>query len=185
MAEIELIENGRSGLVEVVASIRQNKRSNLQFLHFTIVSTRKPEQELIDAFFTALQTHSDNELRIAKLQNKNCKSKSFADLEFQSVAGICWVIEAKSHNSSDRHNTVHKIFGELLKETGRINRVGCKYAVLLPEDGITFYSRAFQSIDRGKFLEFGELIPVHAVFAFGSSGISRLTWTDLYDAHQP
>lgn len=148
------------------------------------MSNRRLEQELIDYFVAVLQIHSDNEIRIAMLQNKNCKSKSFADIEFKSVAGIHWVIEAKRHNSSDRHNAVHKIFGELLKETGRINRVGCKHAVLLPEDGIMFYSRAFQSIDRGKFLEFGELIPVHTVFYFGSSGIGRLTWTGLYDAHQ-
>jgi len=92
------------------------------------------------------------------------------------------VIEAKSHDSEDRHNTVHKIFGELLKETGRTNRVDCRHAILIPEDGLDFYSRAFRSIARDKFLGFGALVPIETVFMYGLSGISQCAWECLYDA---
>lgn len=95
------------------------------------------------------------------------------------------MIETKSHDSKDKHNTVHKIFGELLKETGRVNREKCRHAVLIPESSIGFYSRAFQSIDREKFFGFGTLIPIDTVFLSGSSGVKQITWAALYDSHQP
>jgi hypothetical protein len=149
------------------------------------MANRRPEQELIDTFVDAMHGHDHGELKIAVLHNKNCKSKSLADIEYTSEAGIRWVIEAKSHDSGDKHNTVHKIFGELLKETGRTNRVDCRHAILIPQDGLAFYSRAFQSIAREKFVGFGKLVPIETVFIFGSSGVSQFSWENLYDAHKP
>jgi hypothetical protein len=148
------------------------------------MANRTPEQDLINDFVQHLRTHQDPEIRIELLLNSNCKSKRLADVEFKSAKGLHWVIEAKSDDSKDKHNTVHKIFGELLKETGRTNRADCRHAVLIPESAVDFYSRAFQSIAREKFLGFGRLIPVDTVFLSGPSGTTQLTWAGLYDAFQ-
>lgn len=149
-----------------------------------LMGNRTPEQDLIDEFVAHLQQHADDQLCIAKIINSNCKSKKFADVEFESRAKLHWVIEAKSDDSKDKHNTVHKIFGELLKETGRTNRSSCRHAILIPETAVTFYSRAFQSIDRAKFLGFGKLIPIDTVFTSGATGVNQLTWESLYDANK-
>lgn len=147
------------------------------------MANRTPEQDLIDIFVNHLQQHADEEICISKIINSNCKSKKFADIEFKSKANLHWVIEAKSNDSEDRYNTVHKIFGELLKETGRANRSNCQHAILIPETAVHFYSRAFQSIDRDKFLAFGKLIPIDTVFTCSASGVNKITWESLYDAH--
>jgi hypothetical protein len=118
------------------------------------------------------------------LINQSCKSRKYADVEFISSSGIHWVIEAKSNDSSDAHNTVHKIFGELLKETGKNNRSNCKYGILLPENSTEFYSRLFQEINKQKYVGFGNLIPVEKVCIHGSSGIEIISWEELYDAYQ-
>lgn len=95
------------------------------------------------------------------------------------------VIEAKSDDSKDKYNTVHKIFGELLKETGRTHRSNCRYAILISESSVEFYSRAFQAIDRQMFIGFGGLIPIDTVFISSSTGVKQLTWQSLYDAYMP
>ena len=148
------------------------------------MANQAPEQSLINEFIGHMRNHADERLRIEKLYNSKCRSRQFADVEFESKSKIHWVVEAKSDDSKDKHNTVHKIFGELLKETGRTNRGKCRHAVLLPESAIDFYSRAFQSIDRDKFLGFGALIPIDTVFLSSQSRIMELTWEALYDAHQ-
>jgi len=147
------------------------------------MSNRTPEQNLIDAFVSSLQAHDNLDLKIDRLINCRCKAKKWADIEYISASGSHWVIEAKSNDSSDAHNTVHKIFGELLKETGRESRENSKISVLIPESGVSFYSRLFQSINREKFLRFGKLVPVQCVFTFGSSGIGQISWKELYDHH--
>lgn len=149
------------------------------------MANRTPEQDLIDEFIGHLKQHVDDTVRIASLINTNCRSKKFADIEFKSNTNLHWVIESKSDDSQDKHNTVHKIFGELLKETGRTNRSNCLYAILIPESSVKFYSRAFQSIDREKFLAFGKLIPIDKVFTSNASKVGQLTWEELYDAHKP
>ncbi len=146
---------------------------------------RTPEQDLINEFVIHLEQHADENLKIGSVINSNCKSKKFADIEFKSKTNLHWVIEAKSDDSKARYNTVHKIFGEVLKETGRTNRSNCRHAILIPESAVAFYSRAFQSIDREKFLGFGALIPIDTVFISSASGVRRLTWETLYDAHKP
>lgn len=144
---------------------------------------RTPEQDLIDQFVGHLNVHVDNDLKICTLFNSDCKSKTLADVEFKSVSNIHWVIEAKSNDSTDRHNTVHKIFGELLKETGRTGRPDFRHAILIPLESVNFYSRAFQSIKREKYLAFGKLIPIDTVFMSNVAGISQLSWEALYDAY--
>lgn len=147
------------------------------------MANRTPEQDLIDEFIGHLENQEDPQICIERVINKNCKSKIFADVEFESKGKIHWVIEAKSNASKDAPNTVHKIFGELLKETGRTNRANCRHAVLIPENAVQFYSRAFQSINRKKYLDFGKIIPIENVFTSCSTGVGRLTWASLYDAY--
>ncbi|SDY89133.1 hypothetical protein [Nitrosomonas halophila] len=149
------------------------------------MANRSPEQGLIDEFVAHLKQHKDDNLRIETVINTSCKSKNYADVEFRSAANLHWVIEAKSDESKDRHNTIHKIFGELLKETGKTSRSDCCYAILIPESAVGFYSRAFQSIAREKFLGFGELIPIDTVFTSSATGIGQLSWESLYDDYKP
>jgi hypothetical protein len=148
------------------------------------MANQAPEQNLINEFIEHMRNQADENLCIDELYNSKCRSKTFADIEFLSKSKLHWVIEAKSNDSKDRHNTVHKIFGELLKETGRANRENCRHAVLIPESAIGFYSRAFQSINREKFIGFGVLIPIDTVFLSGPSGVKQIQWAALYDAHQ-
>ncbi len=149
-----------------------------------MMANRTPEQDLIDEFVAHLEKQNDNQICIEKLINKNCKSKRFADVEFESKAKVHWVIEAKSNDSKDAPNTVHKIFGELLKETGRTNRANCRQAILIPESAVQFYSRAFQSIDREKYIAFGELMPIDTVFTSCSTRVRKITWKSLYDVYK-
>lgn len=149
------------------------------------MANRTPEQDLINQFIGHLQTHEDDELKIATLFNKSCKAKKYSDIEYRSVSNIHWVIEAKSHDSGDRYNTVHKIYGELLKETGRVNRNNCCYGILIPSSSVNFYSRAFQFIQRDRFLKFGQLIPVDCVFLCNEHGFTKVSWEELYDSFQP
>lgn len=148
------------------------------------MTKRRPEQDLIAEFIAHLRNDPDQRLCIDHLHNSDCRSRTYADVEFESKSGLHWVVEAKSNDSGDKYNTVHKIFGELLKETGRANRADCRYAILIPEGAVNFYSRAFQNIAKEKFLEFGKLMPMAAVFTSGQAGVKQLTWVALYDAYQ-
>ena len=147
------------------------------------MANRSPEQDLIDAFVESLKSDKNPDIQIDEIFNKSCKSKKFADIEYVAKNGQRWAIEAKSNDSKDAHNSVHKLFGELLKETGRDKREKTLFGILIPERSVLFYSRLFQSIDRNKFIKFGELIPVKYVFTFGQSGVLTRTWTELYDEH--
>lgn len=149
-----------------------------------MTTRRTPEQELVNQFISHIEQSSDSHIapEPGKLINSNCKSKQLADIEYFSKDGTHWVIEAKSNDSADKHNTVHKIFGELLKETGRSDRDCTSYAILIPESAVEFYSRAFQKIAREKFIAFGSLIPVNQVFLSSEQRASWITWSELYDA---
>lgn len=147
------------------------------------VANRSPEQDLINGFVETLSREENKEYGISTLINSNCKAKKFADIEFISHGGHHWAIEAKSNDSKDAHNSVHKIFGELLKETGRSDRDNCYFGILIPKNAILFYSRLFQEINRDKFIQFGDLIPVKQVFAYDASEVKFLTWSELYDTY--
>jgi hypothetical protein len=149
------------------------------------MANRKPEQDLIDSFISALQEQDEDKFKIRSLINKNCKSKKYADVEFITLSRTHWVIEAKSNDSSDAHNTAHKIFGELLKETGKENRNNCKFGILIPEEAKKFYSKKFQGISKSKFSGFGKLIPIETVFSYGHSGIGTMSWEELYNFCKP
>lgn len=170
-APLNLVQKFDTDLDPIVASAPPAK-----------VKRRTPEQDLIDQFIGHLNVHENDDLKISEIYNQRCKSKTRADVEFRSVSNLHWAIEAKSNDSGDQHNTVHKIFGELLKETGRTGRPDFRHAILIPLDAVNFYSRAFQSIKREKYLGFGDLIPIDTVFTSSAGGITQLSWEALYDS---
>lgn len=139
------------------------------------------EQALVDQFVAAtLSELAENEFRLKSKINTNCKHKNYADIEYISETGIHWVIEAKS-NLKDRHNAIHKLFGELLKETGR-SRPGnnLHYGVLLPAEGLKFFGKGFAVVNKEKFEAFGDLIPVSKVFYVEGSCIRHLNWAQMH-----
>lgn len=140
------------------------------------------EQTLVNCFIEAARSdQTDNVFRLKHIVNQSCKSKKFADIEYTSLANIHWVIEAKSYVSKDRHNAIHKLFGELLKETGR-NRSGInlQYGVLLPAEGLEFFGKGFAAVPRKKFVAFGALIPISKIFYVEGSRIKHLNWAQMH-----
>ena len=108
------------------------------------MANRNPEQDLINKFVESIKKTKGVEIVCA-----NCKLQSRADVEFKMQNGEYWVIEAKSRDSSDKYNTVHKLFGELLKETGRTRNEGMlRIGVLMPTEGKDFYIKCFSAIDK-------------------------------------
>lgn len=115
------------------------------------------------------------------------------------------LLEAKSHHSKDAPNTINKIFGQLLKETGKKTeaRLGAgRYClgVVFPEEsaewtddngkrfsqpsGPKYYRSGFNRIDRGKYVAFGELVDARFVLSFSMDvNILRIyKWADFYDS---
>jgi hypothetical protein len=154
---------------------------------------RVTERGLITAFRNVV-THQniDRRFRVAREINFDCKSRDHADVEYVSATGRHFVIEAKSHHSKDRDNGAHKIFGELLKETGRNPNRGADgtpvFAILLTDDpwehrrGEAFYRRKFQTIDESAYLSFGRLVKAEYVFLAeaSSSTVRAFSWAGFY-----
>ena len=141
------------------------------------MSNRQPEQDLINGFVRKIREDAPK----ICIHNCSCWHQTFADIEITLPSGQRWAIEAKSHKSNDSYNTIHKLFGELLKETGRDERDNCNIGVLIPECGIDFYKDGFRKIRRCKFVCFGILIPVRYVFSYGVSGVRHTFWDRFYD----
>ena len=142
----------------------------------------KYEQPLIDRFVAALKD-ADNEIRINEMHNCSCAGNAdFADLEFTSVSGQRWAIEAKYGAPKNKANEVHKLFGDLLRETGRAHRNGCRIALLLYAGNEEYFRAGVRRINRGKYIQFGSLVPVESVFVVGDSpSFETRTWREFYD----
>ncbi|MDB4195605.1 hypothetical protein N9651_01305 [Flavobacteriales bacterium] len=138
-----------------------------------------PEQDLIDSFVSQLK--KGEIYQSFELLHCNCNSKNYADIEFETLKEH-WVIEAKSNKSGDAHNSAHKIFGELLKETGR-NRDNVakkiKYGILIPD--FKFYQNKFRKINPDKYIGFGKLIPIDTVFVLADEKINRYSWKEFIE----
>ena len=144
------------------------------------------EQVLIDAYWKHIKT---NQLRLI---NKKCRSKDYSDLEYIDIENnIRWRIEAKSHMSKDRHNAVHKLFGELLKETGRLfsSENELKYGLLLdgrycPDINISgkdFFEKYFKCINTEKYKKFGLLIPINDIIVYdvNMNNVKNYNWNSF------
>lgn len=117
------------------------------------------------------------------------------------------LLEAKSNHSTDSPNTINKIFGQLLKETGKLNRQAgaCSLClgILIPSDagewetasgkrkraesGIKYYQDGFSRIPRHIFNAFGGLVDARYVFAYSERlrRLSVFTWSGFRDAENP
>lgn len=147
---------------------------------------KQPEQDLIDDFVATLKISTDSDIskKSGTFINTKCRGRGndeYADVEYISDSGTHWVIEAKTNKTNNFPNEIHKVFGNLLKETGRDNREKSKYAILIPEDAEGDFRNGFMKIDHQKYIEFGKLIPINSVFLYGNSGITKKTWSELYD----
>lgn len=117
-----------------------------------------------------------------------------ADVELEFSGKAAWqgifetklYIEAKSHHSTDSQNTINKIFGQLLKETGKrdLNNNEC-LAILFPAergswtgsnnkkstniDGVGYYRRGFSRINNDVFVKFGEIVNAKYILSFSST----------------
>jgi hypothetical protein len=141
------------------------------------------EQQLVDSYWDKISTTELN------LINKNCKAKKHSDLEYvEKKTNTHWRIEAKSHMSNDAYNAVHKIFGELLKETGRgaILDETLKYGLLLDGrycidkkiSGKDFFMKYFSCINYEKYKQFGLIIPIEKiiVYTIDDGLIENINW---------
>ena len=123
-------------------------------------------------------------------KNFNCKAKKYADVEYITKTGIRLVIEAKTHLSPDRHNSLHKIFGELLKEANRDRdkQVECQYGLLVPLttsnriSGEEFYrNKLVEHVGMKNLKEFSRIIPMTWVFACDNKRLKMYTWGDFFE----
>jgi hypothetical protein len=117
------------------------------------------------------------------------------------------LLEAKSHHSTDAPNTINKVFGQLLKETGKSIRASwtqpsfCS-GILIPIDGIDrnegskrlrrgsgieYYRRGFQRIPRLIFEQFGVLVNARYVFAYSEMqrALSVYSWSGFHVSDAP
>lgn len=159
------------------------------------MNNNQPELHLINKFKEILvrNRYVDD----SKLQNFGRNTKKYADIEFVSVDGDYFVIEAKSHHSRDAHNSYHKLFGELLKETGKNestrNSYGEKlsFGILIPADpctiltnteGATFYRNHFKNIPLEIYVGFGKLVRLKYVFVCSEidNYVKQYTWEGFY-----
>lgn len=142
------------------------------------------EYELVKSFAEYLK---ENNIEVLKF---NCRNKNYADIEYKND-NVLYRVEAKTHLSGDRHNAVHKLFGELLKMTSyeipKNQKV--KYQVLLDgrknekgNDSFEYFSDVYSKIPKDKFLDFEKLIPVDKVIVFNPEEKSEkeYNWEDLY-----
>ena len=126
----------------------------------------------------------------------------FASKRWHGIAFEKLYIEAKSHHSTDSQNTINKIFGQLLKETGKrtIDRDTECLAILFPSEsaqwidnnkktvtrisGVDYYRRGFSRINPQSFVGFGELVGVRYVLSFNSNQktLDVFEWASFLDS---
>ena len=140
----------------------------------------KPEQELIDSFIKYMKKIHQNKF---KALNCNCKSHDNPDIKYR-LNNETWAIEAKSYGTKDSPNAIHKVFGELLKETGRNENT--KIGLLIPKTGAEYFRKGFRRIKKEKYIGFGKLIPVSIVFVFDAENeaLEKYSWEDFYNNNE-
>lgn len=122
--------------------------------------------------------------------------------QWHSVVFKKLYIEAKSHHSTDSQNTINKIFGQLLKETGKrtLNAEKECLAILFPYEsgewldnnrksitrieGVEYYRRGFSRIRKQAFVAFGVLVGAKYILSFSttSSTLYVYEWENFLDS---
>lgn len=157
------------------------------------------EQGLVTSFL-ALVKRSEK-FSVARMINTRSRdTKDHADIEYIASNGEYLVIEAKSNETQDAPNTVHKVFGQLLKECSKSQRretADPALAILIPDDmptdpkapkekGGDYYRRRFREILPEKYLGFGTLVGAKYVFLCSRGHYVKVyTWEGFYNGEAP
>lgn len=122
------------------------------------------------------------------------------------VPEVRLIIEAKSHHSKDSANTINKVFGQLMKETGKRswneNKKSC-LAILIPADrgtwkdskkknvnrpsGIEYYQEGFSRINPVIFQQYGDLLRARYILVYSveEEALSVFSWNGFYERRPP
>lgn len=146
---------------------------------------KKTEQELIDNYKAELEKEGCIDCSIYEPKFNCYSKKKNADIQYVDKNGIEWFIEAKSFKSPDKNNAVHKIFGELLKNTGlEKNCKNVRYGILI--DDFNFLNDHLESIPKEKLEKFAEIIDCKngiTVFVKENEGkTTKKNWNDFKGA---
>ncbi|WP_297575913.1 hypothetical protein [uncultured Deefgea sp.] len=161
------------------------------------------EAELVKEFCNYLTLNTAHTFHAATIHNQNGDTGNFADIELTTSSGELIAIEAKTHETRDAPNTVHKVFGQLLNEQRKKNEfrnaIHPSFAILIPSEvpdnpkaprqtGKDYYQRRFQEIPTNHFHGFGVLVNAKYVFVFKRSEPQALhvyTWSGFYNNENP
>lgn len=161
------------------------------------------EAPLIQSFSEVIR--SDARFGIKKEINIGNDSAACSDIEYISNGNEYLIIEAKSHESKDAYNTRHKIFGQLLKEHGKISSSRQEHSssialgILIPKDkttsgksntkksGYDFYRDGYSVIPEAMFTGFGELAKVKYVFlcSVKNKTVDVYAWSGFHRGENP
>jgi hypothetical protein len=161
------------------------------------------EAPLIQGFKNVME--KDQFFGIKREINIGNDSPNCSDVEYISHGNEYLIIEAKSHESKDSYNTRHKIFGQLLKEHGKINSNRLDHSskialgILIPKDkpstgksntkksGCDFYRHGFRDIPSELFTAFGRLVKAKYIFAcsLAESEVDVYTWEGFQSGDAP
>lgn len=150
------------------------------------------ESDLVSKFAEFLQQGKF----VSEASHFDGDNKDRADIELHLVQEKwpkdfpgCLIIEAKSHHSTDAPNTINKIFGQLLKETGKSRSLRAErnhaFAILFPAEagewidkkkknikmpeGVAYYREGFSRIFPDTYKAFGTLVNAKYVLAFSQT----------------
>ena len=141
------------------------------------------EQDLVDRFIDTLRSESCEELQLdGKPCNALCRSPKYADIEYKSVSGCTWAIEAKSGKGSNKPNQVYQLFGNLLAAT---KRGRCKIGLLLSAEGEPYIRKRIK--ENSLKINFSRLGDgsVNDVFVLDRTGnLCRMTWKRVVEPHR-
>jgi len=164
------------------------------------------EKLLVTEFCNFVARNGNESFAVSEIhhgQNGSGDTIQFADIELTSTLGELIAIEAKTHETRDAPNTVHKVFGQLLAERGKTNpRRKEKFVslgILIPaetpvkegapkEDGKTYYQRRFRNIPKDIFKTFGILVNAKYIFVFQRTPDLKLDvyrWMDFHRDREP
>lgn len=175
------------------------------------IGTKMTEKQFVEKVDTFLCTNS-------YVRKAECyfggDNDQLADVELV-LESQCWpegvpdhlFLEAKCHHSKDSQNTIHKLFGQLLKETnknsvGRQEKSNC-LGILIPTDGaewkdsagtivrrgsgIDYYREGFNRIKQSVYFDFGRIVDARYVLAFSvyAQELSVFDWNGFYAGAKP
>lgn len=130
------------------------------------------EQKLIDSF----KEVKIKDIKADSHNNFNCRSNTKADVQYTDLKGTDWFIEAKSFNSPDKYNGLHKIFGELLKMAKFAeNSENAHFGILIDDE--SFLQNHLRMCSKEKLHAFGKIFDDKiTVFILSNGKLKEQPW---------